>query len=275
MVESVNRNPNEIANDWQMRSWRPLLVVDEARAQTNPIGREWVGFFCVVTTVGQACRFLQEFQSIRESLHATDVSYKSVNLHRKSNPRRHQQILSFLESETAAMPWYVAMTTQHQLDRMRDDSVKARLTIGNPHPDRPAEIGGRELLPAATMMREVALRRGYVNEQVDVLIDRSKQFGLDPKTRNLPPNVFEVLGPGSFNAGPGGVALDPYCPAEFRLIAASDQTPGLRDLLLLPDFVGYRNRLRLHEEYKAHPETDNHYMWFKTRDDISNWPTIK
>ena len=76
------------------------------------------------------------------------------------------------------------------------------------------------------------------NVQVDVLVDRSRQLGLDPKTLGVPPGTFQIFGPGTLNQVSGDSPASLICPTRFRIISAPEEGP-LRDLLMIPDAVAY------------------------------------
>jgi hypothetical protein len=63
---------------------------------------------------------------------------------------------------------------------------------------------------------------------IDVVIDRSMALGLDPRQQEIRADQFSASRTQLLN--------DPY---EVRLVAGADTEPTLRDLLLLPDFLGY------------------------------------
>lgn len=100
------------------------------------------------------------------------------------------------------------------------------------------EVNGPELVPMMNRVKQIALNSTFVDVQVDVLIDRSRQLGLEAASGGLNEDQFETLGPGPLNSSPDGSPSTILCPNTFRFISVSEKGP-FRDLLLLPDAVSY------------------------------------
>jgi len=75
-----------------------------------------------------------------------------------------------------------------------------------------ADVEGRELVPFMTMIKlaATAIKAGAV--QVDVLLDRSLNLGLDPGQLGIPENQTAIFEPGTFNMTRGGGSASFQCP---------------------------------------------------------------
>jgi hypothetical protein len=226
-------------DEWMANPARLVLLVDETR---SPVlhEREFVAFYCVPLLARDACEVLRLVDDARVLLDEPDTSFKCKDLLHHSALNRYGELAALVCGRIrATQNSFVAMTTQRRLDELEKANLRARFAFADAEPDRPAVLKGRELLVPSLIVREIAVRLALGDVQVDVVVDRSQQLGLDGGTRLLQPGTFEVLGPGRLDRGPGGKPLEPSCETSFRWIAAGDNVAGFRDLLLLPEMLGY------------------------------------
>lgn len=230
----------DLVEVWQENPERHVFVIDEARFDSTDVGRpgETVVFAVVCTRASALLDSLIELERVRTDFppQAMRPKFKAKKIfgggeggfyagHRKA-------IRSALRSAGPICRY--ATTTPHLLGLKISPT---RLTDGT-------TIEGREFPVLQLMMKEAANKVGAGTEEVDVLVDRSAQLGLDPNQHLLGSGQFQmfVAGKVSLNVCSDGSTSAVCSPAGFRIIAIGEETLSLGDILLLPDTVAYLTR---------------------------------
>jgi hypothetical protein len=242
--------PEEIYNEWADDPNRPIFLVDETRRPIYEAGDEIILYTCVALNGRAAHSIMQAAQQAR----TTHESFKGRDIMRPEVQRDSARVISvWCRSLQFIEDIKIAATTGKGQKKI-SKNAKARFTLISDQScsKLPRILEGRELSTMIHLILKMAIDLKISGGQVDVIIDRSEQFGMAPRKRRLPNDVMEVFGPDRLDVRPGGSQASLKCPAMFRLIADSDEGP-FRDLLILPDCYGYLlNRETNHAElYKS------------------------
>jgi len=228
--------PDEIYNEWADDPKRLIFLIDETRRPIYEVGDEIILYTCVALNGQAAHSIMKAIQRAR----TTDEPFKGRDIVRPEVQRNSAPVISVWCQSLHLVEDVKIVATTGKGQKKISKSAKARFNLV---PDqsgsrRPRILEGRELGTMIHLILKMAIDLKISGGQVDVIIDRSEQFGMATKKRRLPNDVMEVFGPSRLDARPGGSQASLKCPAMFRLIADSDEGP-FRDLLMLPDFYGY------------------------------------
>jgi hypothetical protein len=226
----------DLYDEWIASPDRPVLLVDETREHAPSGHGEFILFTSVQLNVEVLNVFLNRMQDERSNLpkEMRDNSIKGKNLFGNRVPPRYDPIAAAARDTLRRADAIVRLltTSKHIKDTKLRLSGKITSCSGE-------VISGPELVPVLNFLKWVAVNICPEPRQVDVVIDRSQQLGLDPRQLGIKEEKFSVLGPGYLNTATGGGPTSLICSSLLRIIAGSDDLSGLRDLLLLPDAAGY------------------------------------
>jgi hypothetical protein len=251
----------DLYDDWVTHSSRRILLVDEAREPAPADHREFVAFFCVAASVELVNDVLNGIDDERGKLplQARNATIKGKTLFGPRRSRRHDVMREVVSRALRRADRVLRLvTTQKHLWTVElSGGIRA---VGDDQTDA-ALLSGPELVPVMNFLKWVAIRMKLPAEQVDVVIDRSRQLGLSPEQTKTAKDTFNVLGPGHLNTLSGGGKSEVQCPAMFRIIAGSDQLKHLRDLLLLPDTIAYLNLFKTDVTNAKNKVLDGEMFW--------------
>lgn len=222
--------PETFQNSWANQP-RPLFIVDECR-QPKIGGGEYILFSFIQTDTATAVKWATEAHNIKSSMTQKKLPtvLKGKDLFGKNQQHFHQPYrdfvkdkikqcsqLSFLLIDSALLPAIIANAPSGitLLDR---DSSKGI-----------SKATGRELSPFLNCIKAITVDRKLTDPVIDVLIDRSFQLGLDPASRKINHDQFQLIGPG---------VLTPNLKTEF-LFVSTGEAGAFADLLVLPDSLAY------------------------------------
>lgn len=236
---------SDLVADW-VQSARPLMIVDEVRAP-HPALREIVAFVIVCTDTRTAVNLADTASRLREAMRPHDgvAVIKGSDLYGNRTRRHHDPFRRYVTDALSASTAIVRVaTTSPTITRyltlspggIRREAGDAATTL--------SPIRGRELVPLMNMVKAAATALGIGATQVDVVVDRSAQLGLAPDQLGIAVGDLAVLGPSTLNVRGDGSPAEFSCPASFRFLSTAEET-SFRDLLLLPDAVGYAMRSSL------------------------------
>lgn len=226
----------DMYDEWISNPERPILLVDETR-EIAPEGHgQFILFTCVHISVEVLNDYLYQVEEVRAGLSAqiAQNSIKGRHLFGAKPVSHYNRIkdAALVACSRAAGIFQLLTTSTHVIDTKLH-------SIGKINTDTGEVISGPELLPVLNFAKWIGSRIKPPPKQIDLIIDRSAHLGLDPHQRNIQHTDFNVLGPGYLNTTSQGGPTELLCPSLFRIIAGSDKLTHLRDLLLLPDAVGY------------------------------------
>lgn len=228
-------DPGKIIEDWLNDPDRPVFLVDETRRDFFDEKDQIFLFTCVCMKASKVTDILRETRNAGNCNQKPKVG----DIVRPEGQKYFASLISIWGQSLQCVEGITIVTTSAK--KMKStEKIKARLKMIYDQVDlgRSQFAEGPELSILLNLVKQTALSLQVGSRQVDIIIDRSDQFGMGPKKRKLPDDTFEVVGPAQFNRRPDGTQSLLYCPAEFRLIFNSDQ--GLfRDLLMLPELYGY------------------------------------
>jgi hypothetical protein len=229
-----------LAADWYQAA-RPLLLVDEVRLPDAAVG-DVVSFVVIGTDTRLAHEFASLASEIRDGASAADGAslIKGSALFGQRRRRAHDPFRSYVLDALRRCASRTRVTTSGSVLKRYESLAPGGIRLeGAPGEQVPVDaVRGRELVPVMNALKVVANTQGFGATQVDVLLDRSAQLGLDPAQLRLSPDAVVILGPGEFNLQGDGSAASYHCPSQFRLICPPKRG-AFRDLLLLPDALAY------------------------------------
>lgn len=207
-----------------------LLVVDETRIP-RPEGGEFVFFNIVSTTTVRGHEWMEEVFELRSKLQKPKASLKGRDLFGSEQRPTHEPLRAFVDRCASEVPAIeLLLTTNTALTdtyKTITGHLKAQRADDPDAPPRP--VLGRELMPLLSAIRAVVKDRHKEPDLVTVVVDRSAQLGLSPSQAGLGEGQFEGF-EGTLKDGER---------TTYKIISASDETPLLQDLLLVPDAFGY------------------------------------
>lgn len=228
--------------DWRSAA-RPLFIVDEIRPEGNVQGEQLVSTVVVETDTRSAVDWAKSALGIRDQLRdqARDKCFKGKDLYGAKKSHAHEPMRGYLSDVIPRCRSGFVVTTSNRVLRGHPSGVGGIRPVPATEKDRLSvtAIQGPELVPLLNTVKAIATRRSLGDVQVDVLVDRSQQLGLDPKKLGVPEDTVQIFGPNTFNETSRGEESTLVCPTRFRLIFLSERGP-LRDLLLIPDAVAYQ-----------------------------------
>lgn len=235
-----------LARDWR-DSARPLLIADEVR-MAHPTLREIIAFVFVCTDTRTAASLADRASVVRSGMSGQTAAalIKGADLYGTRSRSHHDAFRAYVTHAIRSCTAIVRVATT-------SPTVTRYTTIAPGGIRRETEasaaalspITGRELVPFMNMVKAAATALKFGDVQVDVLLDRSAQLGLDPSQLGMPQTDVAILGPSRLNVRKDGSDADFICSTSFRFISTSEKS-AFRDLLLLPDSVGYAMRTQLH-----------------------------
>jgi len=240
----------QLRSEWT-NTRRLLFLVDEVRSphSCGALGG-LVSFVLVGTTAQEAAAYADEMSVLRDQLrNPADAKawIKGTDLYGK-NRAKHDAIRARVgravaDSFPGILRWSTSSSALKQVEALAPCGIQPVRESG----DAMTAIRGRELWLLMTMVKHAANHVGIGPDQIDVLVDRSAQLGLDPHLLGEPKDQNFILGPGELNQQADGSPASYHCPSRFRFIAPTKPGP-FRDLSLLPDAVAYVMLVRGHVE---------------------------
>jgi hypothetical protein len=229
-----------LASDWYQAA-RPLLLLDEVRLPDATTG-DVVSFVVIATDTRVAHELATTASEIRGQASAADGAslIKGAALFGQRRRRAHDPFRRYVLDALRRCASRTRVTTsgnvlkQYQL--LAPGGIRLEAAPGGTVPVE--AIRGRELVPVMNALKIVANAQRFGATQVDVLLDRSAQLGLDPAQLGVSRDGVMILGPGEFNRQMDGSPASYQCPSRFRLICPPKRS-AFRDLLLLPDALAY------------------------------------
>ena len=223
------------------RAARPLLLLDEVRPDGPGTFGQFTFFVAARTDTRTAVQWMRTAAKVREGLpeQSAKASFKGSKLYGSSRSGVHRSLREYLAACRAQLVGISVLgTTAAAVSRIAartTGGIRTRPARGERRPA--SDVRGRELPLLLSYLKRTANDAG-LRGQVDLLVDRSRQFGLGVRDRGLANNEFETFGPGPLNRLAGGRKSSIRCNCKFRIIPASDKSP-FRDLLLIPDALAY------------------------------------
>lgn len=230
MQDTVETFAPRLIAEWRQQA-RPLFLVDEVR------DGELVSFILLVINSQLATRFADNASSLRDLMQPADrdAYIKGSNLYGRRRHKKHDGLRLHVRDVIGRCS-VVRFTTCSEVLRRYEKTAPGGIRPTTAAPMAP--IRGRELVPFMTMMKIAANAHGLGPVQVDVLLDRSAQLGLDHSQLGQPKHHYWIIGPGELNEQADGTPATYHCPSRFLFVAPPK--PSLfRDLLLLPDALAY------------------------------------
>jgi hypothetical protein len=242
-----------LVEEWRSQG-RPLFLVDEIRDHDAELG-EIVSFILLLVNSQLATRFADNASRLRELMPAADgqALIKGASLYGDRRRPFHDELRCHIRAVVERSSVVRYTTSSQVLTRYNALAPGGIRPVVNEGAAPMAPIRGRELVPLMNALKVAALRYGLGAVQVDVLLDRSAQLGLDHGRLGQPKENGWLLGPGGLNEHDGRPAAC-QCPSRFLFVAPPQRGP-FRDLLLLPDAVAYatwkKGRLAAHRDRVA------------------------
>jgi len=240
----------DLIEDWRTAA-RPLVIVDEIRPDGSTPGEQFVATVFVETDTRTAVRWAETALAVRDELaQARNKVFKGAGLYGSRRRPSHEPMRKHLRAVLKeAQGAFRVTTTNRILEGHPSGHGGIRLIPATPKDQlQVTAVRGAELVALMNTIKVIATVRNLGDVHVDVLVDRSRQLGLDTKTLGVPPDTIQMFGPDTLNHLSGGSAASLICPTRFRIISASEEGP-LRDLLMIPDVVAY-----LLDQQKEHAE---------------------
>ncbi len=254
---------NELIGDWANNN-RPLLIVDEIRPDDLKRPRaQFCIYTAVVTDTSTAVEIGWSGAGLRElwvPAENRDRAFKGRHLFGNKPRLEHEPIRNFFFAAMSTCAATATLTTDSGVLRADRKRVRGgiRAEPATPEQGPSRDVRGTELVMFMNLIKCVATDWFPGADQVEVLVDRSAQLGLDPAMRRLGTGkidpstqpvrdpsssdvvdeVVEVFGPDHLNTAPGGRQSEFLCESRFRIVS-SPETGMFADLLMLPDAVGY------------------------------------
>lgn len=239
----------DLIEDWRTAA-RPLLIVDEIRPDGETQGEQLVATVFVETDTRTAVRWAETAFTIRDGLaQARDKCFKGSVLYGRRSRRSHEPMRDYVRTAlNEARGAFRVTTTNRVLEDHPSRRGGIRAVPATPKDQlRVDAVRGAELVPVLNTIKVIAMMRNLGDVQVDVLVDRSRQLGLNPTTLGVPPDTIQLFGPDTLNDTSDGSPASLICPTRFRIISAPEEG-RLRDLLLIPDAVAYQLDLQKLDE---------------------------
>ena len=234
-LDAKFKDPGIIVKEWYEDPDRPIFIIDETRRSVYECNDQLIMFVCVCLRAGEAIDFLKNINRARPN----EESYKANDIIRMvSRPALFQLLSVYCNSIEIVNRVNVVYTTTVGLKKSKKTKARIHLITDESFNNRSSTMEGPELNTVIHLVLKTAIEIGIGSRQVDVILDRSDQIGMSPGKRRLPPRSFEVFGPSRLDRRSDGKRAYLETPAEFRLIADSDNGP-FRDLLVLPDLFGH------------------------------------
>jgi hypothetical protein len=231
MQESQNPSVDELIKGWINHPDRKIFLIDETRRDITDEKDQLTLFTCVCTKAYTVLQLLSQFKDA--GLSNLYVKGKEIF---NDNIKEYRSYRPIICDGLRNMKIIMMATTSKKIKSIRKD-IRSRLRVSS-NDGTKEYIEGPELGIIINLIKKAAMRLSFDDDQIDVVIDRSNQYGADPGKRKLDKDTFEIFGPGKFNRKLDRTISDIYCPSDFRLIFNSDQG-CFRNLLLLPDSFGY------------------------------------
>ncbi len=231
----------EFVDDWRSAA-RPLFIVDEIRPDGDCKGEQLVATVVVETDTRSAVDWAEKALGLRDQLpaQARGKCFKGKDLYGSKRSRSREPMRGYLSEVVGKCRSGFVLTTSNRILQGHPSGVGGIRAVPATEKDRLsiATVQGPELVPLLNVVKTIASHRSLGDVQVDVLVDRSKQLGLDPQKLGVPKDAVQFFGPSTFNETFRGEASSLLCPTRFRLIVLSESGP-LKDLLLIPDAIAY------------------------------------
>lgn len=230
----------QLVAEWRQEA-RPLLLFDEVRvpASERALG-EFVSFVFLVTDTRTAATYADDVSILRDQLSPADASalIKGRNLYGNGRRAVHNDLRGRIRTAVQNCPGVARFTTCSSVLKRYEAIAPGGIRAVSEAGESMAPIRGRELVSFMTMVKLVANAYQLGAVQVDVLLDRSAQLGLDPNLLGRSEDEWYLLGPGELNTQADGSPASLFCPSRFLFIAPTKRGP-FRDLALLPDSLAY------------------------------------
>ncbi|MGK5085389.1 hypothetical protein WDW37_19045 [Bdellovibrionota bacterium FG-1] len=234
------RDPSFIVEAWHVDPERPVMLVDEVREAEA--GVEFVTFSCILLRANVAFELLKWAHSARAKIkgQSNTITFKGSSLFGNKKNSQHDPIRHYVFHALTEINGAGLFVTSSKEITAQNKTLTGGITLNaEPGDGVGGRVKGRELPYLMGFLKKMAIDWGLGSVDADAIIDRSAQFGADPRQRGIDPNTFEVWGPETLNRLSDGSPSAVICDTRFRFIMASDEGVTFRDLLLLPDAIGY------------------------------------
>jgi hypothetical protein len=232
----------DFIGDWRSAA-RPLLIVDEIRPEGSVAGEQLVSTVFVETDTRTAVKWAETALGIRDALApaAREKCFKGATLYGSRQRSSHEPMREYVRAVLQECRAGFRVTTSNHVLRGHTSAKGGIRPVPATEADRlqVTAVRGPELVPLLNAVKVISMRRSLGAVQVDVLVDRSRQLGLDPKTLGVPADTIQLFGPETLNETSDGSESSLVCPSRFRIVSAPEEG-RLRDLLLIPDAVAYQ-----------------------------------
>lgn len=212
-----------LVDGWRRNADQPVLAIDETRTAAGKHHKEVVVFTGVYGRAGDFVDYLFAAHCLRQELPepSRDEAFKGTDLWHIGLRNEYKAFAgNVVKGIKPPRRLFIATTTQRNL---ADSKASVRMVTTSLGERRGTSITGPELKIALNFILRIVENLDI--HRLDVVIDRSEQLGLSPRKRRL--TAIGELFTGRLKEG----------SAELQIVSDSDHGP-LRDLLLLPDFVG-------------------------------------
>lgn len=236
----MGRDPTELAELWKREPGRPVLIVDEVRE--HDAGAEFVTYCCIRIDGKTALELLAWVKSARSNMNAQsqNLKFKGALLFGSRKKAAHYPMQHYVfHALTQSQGVGLFVTSSNEIKAHKEKATGSLTLIAEPGDGNSGSVIGTELPFLQAFLKKVANDWKLGEIEVDAIIDRSARLGSDPNQRGIEPNSFEVWGPGKLNRLSDGTDSNAHCDTSFRFIMADDDGVTFRDLLLLPDALGY------------------------------------
>lgn len=277
--ELIMKAPDLSSAELLMRSWqeqpRPLFIVDECRTSIEG-GGQYTLFSIVQTNTKSAIDWMKESEDIKRccsNIKKLPAALKGRCLFGKRKQVFHepyrQYVLSKLKSAEQLSFFLVDSVTLSTLNKKKG-GITCQQQDGSL-----SRVSGPELNPVQCCIKIIAHERKLQDPFIDILVDRSYQLGLDPKSRQIKNDQLEVLKHVPWNSVSGGQAAQLMVPNQFAIIPGRDEGK-YSDLLVLPDSLAYIIMFRCNDYLKQYKENIQQYKqpWY-WHDNYSNISILK
>lgn len=222
---------------WENNPNRVVLIVDEIRQKIND--QDVTTFCCVKLSARNALDAINFARDARVACggQAANSDFKGKKLFGSRSRPSHNPMRHYVFDSISKMDALGIMVTNE--DRISEHDAHSRGGITLRNDNGTSRVEGRELNFLNGFLKKISNEWGIGQQEIDVVVDRSHQLGSSPSVRGIEATQFEVWGPSTLNVLVGGRPSEAICETSFRFIQVSDSTPVFRDLLLLPDAIGY------------------------------------
>lgn len=236
----MGRDPTELAEQWRREPNRPVLIVDEVREHDS--GAEFVTYCCIRIDGKTALELLAWAKSARSSMstQSQSLKFKGALLFGSRKKAAHYPMQHYVfHALTLSQGVGLFVTSSSEVKAHKKKATGSLTLVAEPGDGNSGTVIGTELPFLQAFLKKIANDWKLGAIEVDAIIDRSARLGSDPAQRGIQPDSFEVWGPGKLNRLSDGTESKDPCDTAFRFIMADDDGVTFRDLLLLPDALGY------------------------------------